>query len=93
MRKYIGLAAALAAAFPLATFSTTADARGGHFRGGHYGHGHYGHGYGRGYGHGGRGYWHNGRWIGLGIGAAIVGAAAADAYGDCYWRYGRRYCY
>jgi hypothetical protein len=92
MRKYIGLAAALASALPLATFATTADARGGHWRGGH---GHYSHGYGRGYGYGhrGRGYWRGGRWIALGVGAAIVGAAAADAYGGgCYWRHGYRYC-
>lgn len=98
MRKYIGLAAALAAALPLATFATTADAAGRHFRGGGgYHHGwhsgrHYGHGYGRGW-HRGRGYWRDGRWIALGVGAAIVGAAAANAYDDCYWRHGRRYCY
>jgi hypothetical protein len=91
MRKYIGLAAALVAALPLATFATTADARSGRHGGGwHGGHGHYGHGYGRGY-HRGRGYWHNGSWIALGVGAAIVGAAAAAD--DCYWRHGRRYCY
>jgi hypothetical protein len=90
MRKYIGLAAALATALPLATFATTADARGFH---GHGFHGHYGHGYGRGWHRGGRGYWHNGRWIALGVGAAVLGAAAADGYyGDCYWRYGHRYC-
>lgn len=93
MRKFIGLAAALASALPLATFATTADAGPGrHYHGGR----HYAHGYDRGgyrYGHHrGRGYWHNGRWIALGIGAAIVGAAAADAYGDCYWRHGYRYC-
>ncbi len=88
MRKYIGLAAALASALPLATFATTADARGGHWRGGH---GHYAHGYGRGYGHRGHGYWRNGQWIALGVGAAILGAAAADSYG-CYWRNGYRYC-
>jgi len=91
MRKFIGLAAALASALPLATFATTADAGGRHFHGGrHYAHGYHGGGYR--YGHRGRGYWHNGRWIGLGIGAAIVGAAAADAYGGCYWRHGYRYC-
>ena len=90
MRKYIGLAAALASALPLATFATSADAGGRYYRGGH---GHYAHGYGRGYGHRGRGYWRGGRWIALGVGAAIVGAAAADAYGrDCYWRNGYRYC-
>ncbi|MFT3730380.1 MAG: hypothetical protein QM780_02995 [Hyphomicrobium sp.] len=90
MRKYIGLAAAVAAALPLATFATTADAR--HFRGGHAWHGHhYSHGYGHGW-HRGRGYWHNGRWIALGVGAAIVGAAAANSYRDCYWRNGYRYC-
>lgn len=90
MRKYIGLAAALASALPLATFATTADARSGHWRGGH---GHYAHGYGRGYGHRGHGYWRGGRWIALGVGAAILGAAAADAYGPgCYWRDGYRYC-
>jgi hypothetical protein len=86
MRKYIGLAAALASALPLATFATSADAGGRYYRGGH---GHYAHGY----GHRGRGYWRGGRWIALGVGAAIVGAAAADAYGrDCYWRNGYRYC-
>ncbi len=84
MRKYIGLAAALASALPLATFATTADARGGHWHGGR---GHYAHGY----GHRGHGYWRNGRWIALGVGAAILGAAAADSYG-CYWRNGYRYC-
>jgi hypothetical protein len=92
MKKYLGIAAAVMAAVPLATFSTTADARDFHHGGhGHYGHGHYGRGYGGGW-HRGRGYWHDGRWIALGVGAAIVGAAAADAYGDCYWRYGHRYC-
>ncbi|HET6389822.1 hypothetical protein [Hyphomicrobium sp.] len=94
MRKFIGLAAALASALPLATFATTADAGPGrHARGGH-GH-HYAHGgYGRHHGrHHGRGYWRNGRWIALGVGAAIAGAAAASAYDDCYWRHGRRYCY
>lgn len=96
MRKYIGLAAALVSALPLMTFATTADADGRHYRGdrGDYHHGYRGregYGYGR-HGHRGRGYWHNGRWIALGVGAAILGAAAADSYGDCYWRYGRRYC-
>ncbi len=92
MKKFIGLAAALVAALPLATFATSADARSfghGGFRGGH---GHYSHGYGRGW-HGGHGYWRNGRWIALGVGAAVLGAAAADGYyGDCYWRNGYRYC-
>jgi hypothetical protein len=97
MKKFIGLAAAVLSVLPLATFSTTsADARG--FRGGHGYHGghgfrggrHWSHGYGR---HHGRGYWRNGRWIALGVGAAIAGAAAADYYGgDCYYRYGYRYC-
>ncbi len=92
MKKYLGLAAAVVAALPLATFATTADARPGHhFRGGHGMHGHYARGYGHRW-HRGRGYWHNGRWIALGVGAAIAGAAAADAYGDCYWRHGYRYC-
>lgn len=92
MRKYIGLAAALATALPLATFATSADARNFGHGGWHGGHGHYGHGYGRGW-HGGHGYWHNGRWIALGVGAAILGAAAADGYyGGCYWRNGYRYC-
>ena len=93
MKTYIGIAAALVSALPLATFATTADARPGHYRGGYHTgfHGQYGHGYGRGY-HRGRGYWHNGQWIALGVGAAILGAAAADGYGDCYWRYGHRYC-
>jgi hypothetical protein len=99
MKKYIGLVAALAAALPLATFSaSTADARefrgGGHgWHGGHHGfRGHYGRGYGRGY-HRGRGYWRDGRWIALGVGAAVLGAAAADGYySDCYYRDGYRYC-
>ncbi len=89
MKKYIGLAAAVAAALPLATFATSADARS--FRHGGWHGGHYAHGYGHGY-HG-RGYWRNGRWIALGVGAAVLGAAAADGYyGDCYWRHGYRYC-
>lgn len=95
MRKFIGLAAAVVSALPLATFATTADARGGHFRGGHGFHGgHHFAGGGYGYRHrGGRGYWHNGRWIALGVGAAVLGAAAAGAYADCYYdRYGYRYC-
>jgi hypothetical protein len=92
MRKYIGLAAAIVSALPLMTFATTADAGGRHYRGG-YNHGWHGRHYGRGYGHRGRGYWRNGRWIALGVGAAIAGAAAASAYDDCYWRHGRRYCY
>ncbi|WP_409562855.1 hypothetical protein RLW55_18540 [Hyphomicrobium sp. B1] len=94
MRKYIGLAAALVSALPLMTFATSADAGGRHYHGGyHHGwHGRYGRGYGR-HWHRGRGYWHNGRWIALGVGAAIAGAAAASAYDDCYWRHGRRYCY
>jgi hypothetical protein len=95
MKKFIGIAAALATALPLATFgAATADAgyRGGHgWHGGHGFRGHYSRGYGRGY-HRGRGYWHNGRWIALGVGAAILGAAAADGYYDCYYRYGNRYC-
>lgn len=91
MRKFIGLAAAVATALPLATFATTADARGGHHFRGHGWHGHYARGYGHRW-HRGRGYWHNGRWIALGVGAAIAGAAAASAYDDCYWRHGHRYC-
>ncbi len=102
MNKYIGLVAALATALPLATFTaSTADARDGYR--GHGGHGwqgggrgfrgHYGHGYGRGY-HRGRGYWRGGQWIALGVGAAVLGAVAADRYygDDCYYRYGNRYC-
>jgi hypothetical protein len=93
MRKYIGLAAAVVMALPAATFATTADARSGHhFHGRHGYHGHYSHGYGHRWHHRGRGYWHNGRWIALGVGAAILGAAAADGYGNCYWRHGYRYC-
>jgi hypothetical protein len=94
MKKFIALAAALA--LPLATFASTADARGFHghggFHGGHGFHGGYAHGYGHGW-HGGHGYWHDGRWIALGVGAAVLGAAAAGGYyGDCYYRYGNRYC-
>ncbi len=102
MRKFIGLAAALATALPLATFATatTADAGPGRHAhgGGHKSHGfkrggrHHAHGYKRGHRHHGRGYYRNGKWIALGVGAAIAGAAAADYYGDCYWRNGYRYC-
>jgi hypothetical protein len=53
---------------------------------GHYAHNGYHGGYNRG-----RGHWHNGQWIALGVGAAIVGAAAASGNG-CYWRNGYRYC-
>lgn len=88
MRKHIGLAAAAVAALPLAMFATTADARPYHRM---YGNHHYSSGYGY-RGHRGHGYWHNGRWIALGVGAAILGAAAANSYDNCYWRHGYRYC-
>lgn len=42
--------------------------------------------------HRGRGYWRNGRWIALGIGAAIAAGAAGAYDRDCYWRDGYRYC-
>jgi hypothetical protein len=93
MRKYIGTLAALSAALSMSVIVPAAQARPGHHYRGHGGH-HYSHGghhYGHYRGHRGHGYWHNGRWIALGIGAAIA-AGAAGAYGDCYYRNGYRYC-
>ncbi len=85
MRKTISTITALAAALSFAAFVPVAEARNGHWHGGH---GHYAHnGYNGGY-HRGRGHWHNGRWIALGVGAAILGVAAA-ATGGC----GYRNCY
>lgn len=92
MKKYVSVLAALGAALAMATAIPAADAGPRHHSNGrHFSHngdhgGHYGRGHRRG------GYWHNGRWIALGVGAAIA-AGAAGAYDDCYWRHGRRYCY
>jgi hypothetical protein len=91
MRKFISAIAALGAAASMVAITPAAEARPGyHYRGGH----HYGHHYRGHYGryHHGRGYWHNGRWIALGVGAAIAAGAAAAAYDHCYWRHGERYC-
>lgn len=92
MRKYISSIAALGTALAVIATIPAAEAGPRHSRGQHYSHnGHHGH-----YGHyrrGGRGYWHNGRWIALGIGAAIAAGAAGAYYDrDCYWRNGYRYC-
>jgi hypothetical protein len=90
MRKYISSIAALGAALAMVAATPAADAGPRHYRGNHY-NGHHGH-YGR-YHHRGRGYWRNGRWIALGIGAAIAAGAAGAYYDrDCYWRHGYRYC-
>ena len=91
MRKTIGTIAALSA-LSFAAFVPVAEARSAHWNGGrgHYAHNGYRGGYHGGY-HRGRGYWRNGQWIALGVGAAVVGAAAASANG-CYWRNGYRYC-
>ena len=83
MRKLTSAILAIAAVASVAvTLPAQADSIGsrrGHFRGNHYA-------YGGGYGHRGHGYWHGGRWIALGVGAAIVaGAAAAAANRDCYY--------
>jgi hypothetical protein len=88
MKRIVSAVAALATAASLTAFVPSADAGPRHFRHGHaFSHGrHFSN-----YHHRGHGYWHNGRWIALGVGAAIAGAAiAADR--DCYWRYGHRYC-
>jgi hypothetical protein len=95
MRKYISTLAALSAALSMAVVVPAAQARPGHHyrgHGGHYSHGghHYGHYAHR--GHRGHGYWHNGRWIALGIGAAIAAGAAGAYDRDCYYRGGYRYC-
>lgn len=90
MRKFISSLAALGAALAVVAVTPAADAGPRHYRGNHY-NGHHGH-YGR-YHHRGRGYWRNGRWIALGIGAAIAAGAAGAYYDrDCYWRHGYRYC-
>ena len=75
MKKYINSIAALGAALTMVVAIPAADAGPRHYRGGHYSYnGHHGH-YGR-YHHLGRGEWRNGRWIALGIGAAIAAGAA-----------------
>lgn len=92
MKKYACSIAALGTAV-LAMIATipAADAGPRHYRGKHYSYsGHPGH-YGR-YHHRGRGYWRNGRWIALGVGAAIAAGAAGAYDRDCYWRHGYRYC-
>ncbi len=80
MRKIISTVAALSAALSFAAMVPLAEARDVHRHGGH---SHYAHNAYRGGGgyHRGRGHWHNGQWIALGVGAAIVGAAAASS--DC----------
>lgn len=90
MRKFVSAIAALGTAVSMIAIAPAAEARSGHhYRGGHhYGHHYRGH-HGR---HHGRGYWHNGRWIALGVGAAIAAGAAAAASDNCYWRHGERYC-
>ncbi len=76
MRKAINTITALSAALTFAVFIPAAEARNAH---GHGGRSHYAHnGYHGGY-HRGRGHWHNGQWIALGVGAAILGAAAANS--------------
>jgi hypothetical protein len=92
MKKYVcSLAALGAAAFIMTAAVPAADAGPRHYRGKHYSYGGGHHGYGR-YHHRGRGYWRNGRWIALGIGAAIAAGAAGAYERDCYWRNGYRYC-
>ncbi len=91
MRKFVMTLAAMSTAFSLAAYVPAAEARPGHHWSG--GGRHFAHnGGGRWSGGHGHGYWRGGRWIALGIGAAAL-AGAAGAYDDCYWRYGRRYCY
>ncbi len=91
MRKAISTITALCAALSFAALVPVAEARDLHRHGGH-GHGHYAHnGYHGGH-HRGRGHWHNGQWIALGVGAAVLGAAAAASSDNCYRRNGRRYC-
>ncbi len=81
MRKTISTLTALAAALSFATFVPAANAgQGRHLHGNHNYHANYG-------GHRGRGHYHNGKWIALGVGAAIVGAAIANDRCN-----GRRYC-
>ncbi len=56
----------------------------------HSGHANYAH---NGGGNRHRGGGHGGQWIALGILGAVTAAAVADAeYGNCYTRYGHRYC-
>jgi hypothetical protein len=89
MRKFISAVAAVATAISFAAIVPSAEAGPRHFRHGnnfHHSGRHFSH-----YDHRGRGHWHNGRWIALGVGAAIAGAAAA-ASDNCYWRHGYRYC-
>jgi hypothetical protein len=92
MKKYLcSVAAVGAAAFAMVATVPAADAGPRHYRGKHYSYnGHHGN-YGRNH-HRGRGYWRNGRWIALGIGAAIAAGAAGAYERDCYWRNGYRYC-
>ncbi|MFA7305077.1 MAG: hypothetical protein WC026_00210 [Hyphomicrobium sp.] len=92
MRKYLcSIAAVGAAAFAMVATVPAADAGPRQYRGKHYSyngnHGNYGRHHRRG-----RGYWRNGRWIALGIGAAIAAGAAGAYERDCYWRNGYRYC-
>ncbi len=86
MRKAISTIMALTTALSFAAFVPVAEARDAHRHVGHQGHGNHGHyahnGYRGGNYHRGRGHWHNGQWIALGVGAAIVGAAAANS--NCY---------
>lgn len=86
MRKTINTIAALIAATSFAAFIPLAEARDAHRHGGHQGHNHYAHNGNHGGYHRGRGHWQNGQWIALGVGAAIVGAAAASSecrYHNC----------
>jgi hypothetical protein len=78
MRKTISTIAAMSAALSFAAYVPMAEARDAHGRG-HVGRGHYAHNNYHGGYHRGRGHWHNGQWIALGVGAAIVGAAAANS--------------
>lgn len=95
MKSYISAFAAVGAGVAIVAISPAANAGPRHH--GYHGHG-MGYSHGRHYRHYGhyrhrRGYWHNGRWIALGIGAAIAAGAAGAYYDrDCYWRNGYRYC-
>jgi hypothetical protein len=92
MKKYICSIAALGtAAFAMIATVPAADAGPRHYRGKHHSYSANRGNYGR-HHHRGRGYWRNGRWIALGIGAAIAAGAAGAYDRDCYWRDGYRYC-